>query len=61
MAKVPEYTRRAIEKYNKKFDHATLNLPKGTKDKIKSLTGMSCNAYISQLVIRDLEALENAR
>ena len=36
-----------------------VNLPKGTKEKIKELTGKSCNAYISELVLADIERLEN--
>ena len=59
VAKTPEYTKRAIQNYNNKFDRVAVNLPKGTKDKIKELTGKSCNAYISELVIKDLENLEN--
>lgn len=43
------------------FDRVAVNLPKGTKDKIKSLTGKSCNAYISELVVKDLEKIENER
>lgn len=54
----PEYTKKAIQKYNDKFDRVAVNLPKGTKEKIKQLTGMSCNKYISGLVLRDLQKLE---
>lgn len=60
MAKTPEYTKKAIQNYNNKFDRVAVNLPKGTKDKIKELTGKSCNAYISELVINDLENLEKS-
>lgn len=56
---IPEYTKRAIQNYNAKFDRIAVNLPKGTKDKIKELTGLSCNKYISDLVIKDLERMEN--
>ena len=59
MAKTPEYTKNAINNYNAKFDRIAVNLPKGTKERIKELTGKSCNAYISALVIADLERLEN--
>lgn len=59
MVKTPEYTRNAINKYNSKFDRIAVNLPIGTKDKIKELTGKSCNAYISALVLADLDQLEN--
>ena len=41
------------------FDRMSIVLPKGTKERIKELTGKSCNAYISALVIADLERLEN--
>ena len=60
MAKTPEYTKKAIQNYNNKFDRVAVNLPKGTKDKIKELTGKSCNAYISELVKNDLENLEKS-
>ena len=42
-----------------KFDRMSIVLPKGTKEKIKELTGKSCNAYISALVLEDLEQLES--
>ena len=61
MAKTPEYTKKAIQNYNNKFDRVAVNLPKGTKDRIKELTGKSCNAYISELVIKDLDNLESTR
>lgn len=55
MGKTPEYTKKAIQNYNNKFDRVAVNLPKGTKERIKELTGKSCNAYISELVIKDLD------
>lgn len=58
MAKTPEYTKKAIQNYNNKFDRIAVNLPKGTKDRIKALTGKSCNAYVSELVVKDLDSLE---
>ena len=62
MGKVPEYNLRAIKKYNNKFDRVAVNLPKGTKDKIKELTGgESCNKYIARLVIQDIERLEREK
>ena len=59
MAKTPEYTKKAIQNYNNKFDRIAVNLPKGTKEKIKALTGKSCNAYVSELVVKDLDSLES--
>lgn len=61
MGDVPDYVKNAINKYNSKFDRISVNLPKGTKERIKELTRKSCNAYISALVLSDLEAFENAR
>lgn len=56
--KTPQYTKDAINRYNAKFDRIAVNLPKGTKERVKELTGMSCNAYISELVLKDLEQRE---
>ena len=58
MGVTPEYTKKAINKYNSKFDRIAVNLPIGTKERIKELTGKSCNAYISDLVLSELEQLE---
>lgn len=58
MGVTPEYTKKAINKYNSKFDRIAVNLPIGTKERIKELTGKSCNAYISDLVLADLERLD---
>ncbi len=55
----PEYTRKAIDKYMSEKDKATVILPKGTKDKIRELTGESVNAFINRLVLAELERLEN--
>ena len=54
----PQYTKDAINRYNAKFDRLAVNLPKGTKERIKTLTGKSGNAYICELVLDDLERLE---
>ena len=61
MGVTPEYTKKAINKYNSKFDRIAVNLPIGTKERIKELTGKSCNSYISDLVLADLERLENEK
>lgn len=58
MGNVPQYTKDAINRYNAKFDRIAVNLPKGTKERIRELTGESCNAYIGALVLADLERLE---
>lgn len=54
----PQYTKDAINRYNAKFDRIAVNLPKGTKERIKKTTGKSCNAYICDLVREDLERQE---
>ena len=41
------------------YDRISVTLPKGTKERIKSLTGESVNAYINTLVVADLERLES--
>ena len=61
MGVTPEYTKKAINKYNSKFDRIAVNLPIGTKERIKELTGKSCNAYISELVLAELDRLERSR
>lgn len=60
MGKVPDYTKKAIEKYHSKFDRFTVSLPAGMREKITALTGLSANAYINSLVAADLARLEAA-
>lgn len=54
--KTKDYIRRARYNYKAKFDSVSVNLPKGSKDKIKEATGMSINAYINDLVKEDMLA-----
>ena len=61
MGVTPEYTKKAINKYNSKFDRIAVNLPIGTKERIKELTGKSCKAYISELVLAELERIERSK
>lgn len=49
------------DKIKENYDRISVVLPKGTKEKIKALTGLSCNAYINNLVMADLERLEQQR
>lgn len=53
----PEYNRRAIKKYQAKFDSINLRVPKGMKDKLKThINGeLSMNQYILNLINSDLE------
>lgn len=57
-SKTPDYTRKAIDKYNQKFDRITVNFPKGTKEKIKELTGETAGGFAVKCVIKELEKLE---
>jgi len=54
----PEYTKRAIRNYNNKFDRVPVNLPKGTKERIKELTGKSCNIFLNEVAMKELDRLE---
>ena len=47
---MPEYT----EKQN-------CQLPLGTKERIKELTGKSCNAFIKEVVVKELDKIERKK
>ena len=47
--KIPEYTRKAIQNYNNKFDRIAVNLDIGSKEWIKENTGKSCNKFFVDL------------
>ena len=49
--KTPDYTLRAIDKYNQKWDRVMVNLEKGSKEWIKQTTGKSCNAFFNDLFL----------
>ena len=55
--KTPDYTRAAIDRYNKKYDRITVNFPKGTKEKIKELTGKTAGGFAVECVIKELQRL----
>lgn len=59
MGETPEYTKKAIQKYNSKFDRVAVNLPKGSKERIKKLTGKSCSAFMAELALAELDRLED--
>ena len=59
MSKTPDYMRRAIKAYEESKDKITINTDKGTKERIKTLTGLSVNKYINDLVQADLDRLES--
>lgn len=47
--KIPEYTKRAINNYNSKFDRIAVNLPIGSKQLIADHTGKSINQFFNDL------------
>lgn len=53
--KTADYTRKAIEKYQSKFERFTISLPIGSKEKITSITGKSLNQYFNDLFVEDME------
>lgn len=57
--KTPDYTRRAINNYNSKFDRITVNFPKGTKERIKTTTGESAGGFAIKCVLAELDRLES--
>lgn len=49
------YTRKAVDKYQAKFDRTSIRLPMGTIDKIKDkYPDISINQYINNLINQDL-------
>lgn len=50
------YTRKAVDKYQAKFDRTSIRLPMGTIDKIKDkYPDISINQYINNLINQDLK------
>ena len=58
--KTPGYVRKAIEKYNDKFERLTIRLEKGTGDRIKKYGFKSVNEYVNLLINEDLKRREEA-
>ena len=52
--KTKSYVRRAQNNYRAKFDQVNLMLPKGLRDIIPEKKGKSVNAYIRELVMKDM-------
>lgn len=55
--KTKDYTRRAVDNYNQKFDFVRVRLPKGTIERIKGALkdGESINSYCADAVLEKLE------
>lgn len=59
-SKTPDYTKRAIAKYQQNKDRVNLLLDAGTKERIKQKYGdISINNYIKQLINNDLNNNNN--
>ncbi len=57
-AREKQYNRQN-EFIKQNYDRVALTLPKGTKEKIKSLSGLPVNTFINDLVKKELERLEH--
>ena len=56
--KQKQQRRKAVADYMKTVDRVNCQFPKGTKDRIKALTGKSCNAFIKETIIKELNKIE---
>lgn len=53
--KTPNYTTAAVANYRDKHDYFQLHLQKGLKERMKNAGIKNMSAYISNLIIEDLE------
>lgn len=56
--KQKEQRRKAVGAFMETVDRVNCQFPKGTKERIKNLTGKSCNAFIKETVVRELDKIE---
>lgn len=56
--KQKEQRRKAVNAFMETVDRVNCQFPKGTKERIKNLTGKSCNAFIKETVVRELDKIE---
>lgn len=62
MASTPEYTRKAVDNYRKKFDVMQLRLPKGTKEIIDSKVGKTnAHGFVVECVLKALETTKETQ
>ena len=57
----PDYIRRSQNNYNAKFDIIQIKAPKGTKERITTLSGQSMAAFCLQCVLDRLDELERSQ
>lgn len=53
--------RKAVADFMQTVDRVNCQLPKGTKERIKTLTGKSCNAFIKETVVKELDKIERKK
>ena len=53
--------RKAVADFMKTVDRVNCQFPLGTKDRIKELTGKSCNAFIKETVLRELDKIDRRK
>ena len=56
--KTSEAMRKAISKYDNKFERVNCRFPEGTKSRIKKVGYSSINQFIIQAVLEKLESIE---
>lgn len=56
-----ESRRKAVADFMKTVDRVNCQFPLGTKERIKKLTGRSCNAYIKETIVKELDKLERKK
>lgn len=59
--KLKQQRRDAVKRYAEKVDRVNCLFPSGTKDRIKKLTEQSCNSFIKETVLNELDRLEAER
>ena len=57
MTNTPDYTRKAVDNYRKKFDMMQLRLPKGTKNRIEKHSS-NVHEFVFSCVMKELDRLE---
>lgn len=57
MTDTPDYTRKAVDNYRKKFDMMQLRLPKGTKNRIEKHSS-NVHEFVFSCVMKELDRLE---
>lgn len=59
--KQKEQRRKAVADFMKTVDRVNCQFPLGTKERIKKLTGKSCNSFIKETILKELDKLERKK